>query len=133
MNQAVRYINNEILIQATKVRYTVASNAPNTEKDLFNSTSLVIWSDASDNTIYQDARVNWAFRALHDALHLKTRYDFSPHAEIALGRLQASKQSSDLLADLIYCEVSRQAEYYLKNGVFVPDQVLFTKQFIKGV
>lgn len=133
MTSRLSYINSEILRQASKIRYVVADHAPSNEVELFNAPSLVIWSGSSDRTIYQDASVNHAFRAIHDALHLTSGYDFSPDSEIALGKLQASKQSSDLLADLIFCEVSRQAMYYKQNNVFVPDQVTFTKQYIKGL
>lgn len=128
----INYLNNTILKQASNLRYIVKSSAPNNEQDLFNCGQLVIWSGASDNTIFQDARVNWAFRALHDDLHLKTRLDFTPQAEIELGRIQASKYDG-VLADLIYCEVSLQAQYYLDNGIFVPDQVSFTKANVKDL
>jgi hypothetical protein len=98
--------------------------APNSALDLFTGPSLVVWSGASEHTIFGDARVNWAFRALHDALHLKTGLGFSPEEEIELGRIQAN-QYSGLMADLVYIEVAKQAEYYLKSGLFVTDQVLF--------
>lgn len=133
MNDKLKYINNEILKQAKNIKYSVADLAPSNEIELFNTPSLVIWSGSSDTTIFQDANVNYAFRALHDTLHLTSGYDFSPKSEIALGRLQAAKQSSSLLADLVYCEVSRQAEYYLNNSVFVSNQIEFTKQYIKGL
>lgn len=118
----MRDINNKILKLAPK--HQVADLAPSTELELFNSPSLVVWSGASDNTIFGDARVNYAFRALHDALHLKTRRDFSPDSEIELGRIQAN-QFSGLMADLIYVEVSLQAKYYKETGLFVADQVSF--------
>jgi hypothetical protein len=126
----LNYINNTILKQASKLRYIVKDTAPSDEKALFSSTSLVIWNGASENTIFQDATVNYAFRALHDSLHLKTGIGFSPLEEIHLGKLQASKFDG-ILADLIHCEVSLQAEYYLKNGVFVSNQVDFTKKVLK--
>jgi hypothetical protein len=108
----------------------ILQTAPSDEFGLFNTSSLVIWSGASDDTIWADARVNWAFRALHDALHLETGLGFSPKSEIELGRIQASKYEG-LLADLVYCEVAGQAEHYLKTGQFVVDQVEFTIQYLK--
>jgi 3-dehydroquinate dehydratase len=130
---AVRYINQVIMRQAAKLRYRVASVAPSTVQDLVSSTSLVVWSGESHNTIFNDAAVNHAFRALHDALHLKTGLDFSPAAEIELGRIQASQYDSDLMRELVYCEVSMQAAYHLENGVFVPDQCSFTEKYLKNV
>lgn len=120
-----REFNNLILKTAPK--FSIRDVAPNTELELFNSPTLVIWSGASDSTIWNDKRVNWAFRALHDALHLKTGLGFSPAEEIELGRIQAN-QYSGLLADLIYIEVAGQAQHYLKTGQFVQDQVTFTLQ-----
>ena len=125
-----KHINNLILRQASKLQYTVADRAPQTQLELFTAPSLVIWSGESDNTIFNDKIVNYAFRALHDALHLKTRIGFSPKEEIELGRIQAN-QYTGLMADLVYCEVSEQAAYYLKNGIFVKDQVSFTKEYLK--
>ncbi len=128
-----REFNSLILKQASKLKYRVADVAPNNETDLFNGPkTLVIWSGASDVTIWGDARVNWAFRALHDALHLKTGHNFNPKAEIELGRIQAN-QYSGLLADLVYIETAGQAEHYMRTGQFVTDQIEFTKQMIKGI
>lgn len=132
MNALIKYINNKILTQASSLLYTVKDFAPSTESELFTSTGLVVWSGSSDNTIFHDSKVNWAFRALHDQLHLKTRLDFSVDAEIELGRIQASKYDG-VMADVVYCEVARQAMYYKSTGSFVSDQVAFTKQYIKGL
>lgn len=123
-----REINNLILLTAPK--HTVADVAPATFETLVNQPSLVVWSGESHHTIFSDARVNWAFRALHDAMHLKTGIIFSPDAEIELGRIQAN-QYSGLMADLVYIEVAGQAEHYLKTGRFVSDQVAFTTRQLK--
>lgn len=127
----VYHLNNTILRQASKLVYRVSELAPSTEVDLFNSPSLVIWSGASEHTIFQDSRVNWSFRALHDVLHLKTRYSFNPYTEMALGRIQAN-QYSGIIADIIYAEVAGQAEYFLKTGQFVLNQVEFTLNYLKN-
>jgi hypothetical protein len=122
---------NLILKQASKLKYRVADVAPSTELELFNGPkTLVIWSGASEGTIWEDARVNWAFRALHDALHLNTGMSFGPEAEMELGRIQAN-QYTGLMADLVYIETSGQAEHYLKTGQFVEDQVKFTMEALK--
>jgi hypothetical protein len=126
-----REFNNIILKQAEKLKYTVSDIAPNSEIELFNNSGLVVWSGQSNNTIWNDAKVNHAFRALHDALHIQTRLDFSVNAEIELGRIQAN-QYQGLLADLIYCEVSEQALHYGLTGNFVADQVTFTLNKLKG-
>lgn len=125
-----RHINNIIMKQASKLTYTVSSAAPGTFTDLYNSTSLVIWSGASDNSWFQDETVNWAFRALHDTLHLKTMLGFTPEQEVELGRIQAN-QYTGVMADFIYSQIAGQAEYYMKNGIFVPNEVEFTNIQLK--
>jgi len=129
MNQDMtRYVNGLIMRQAALVSYRVSANAPSTEVDLYAmaSGSLVIWSGESDNTIFDDATVNWGFRAIHDALHLATGLGFSPDHEVELARIQASQYDSTLMQELVFCEVGMQAAYFKKNGVFVPDQKAFT-------
>ncbi len=126
----IREINN--LILKTAPNHSVRDVAPNSYSDLLAQPTLVVWSGQSDNTIFGDRRVNWAFRALHDALHLKTGIGFSPLEEVELGRIQAS-QYSGLMADLVYIEVAGQAEYYMQTGQFVQDQVLFTLNALKGL
>lgn len=126
---AVRYINNEILRRASNLRYNVSEFAPSNFKDLYNSTGLVIWNGASDDTIFNDANVNYAFRALHDQLHLETGIGFSVNEEIELGRIQAN-QFTGLLADLVYSEVSGQAEYFKINGIFIKDQKQYAESYL---
>lgn len=121
----IREVNSLILKQASKLTYRVSDVAPNTFAELLQAPSLVIWSGASDHTIFQDARVNWAFRALHDQLHIETGLDFSPEFEIELGRIQAARYTG-FMSDLVYIETAGQAEYYMKHGKFVLDQVEFT-------
>lgn len=124
----IREINNHILLTAPK--HVVSDNAPSSMSELVNQSGLIVWAGASEHTIFSDKRVNWAFRALHDALHLKTRIGFSPADEIELGRIQAN-QYSGLMADLIYIEVAKQAEYFLQNHCFILDQVEFTIRHLK--
>lgn len=125
-NDLLRHLNQTVLDLAKGLNYTVKSQAPSTELELFNSPSLVVWSGESHNTIYQDETVNWAFRAIHDNMHLKTGLGFSPQHEIEMGRIQASQIDSDIIAKLFYIEIAGQAEHYLKTGQFVQDQVAFT-------
>ncbi len=125
-------LNNRILKEASKLKYSVSSVAPSTAHDLFNTSTQVVWNGASNNTIWNDETVNFAFRALHDALHLTTRLDFTIDAEIAIGRIQAN-QFEGILADIVYIETSGQAEFYKLNGTFVSDQREFTLTKMKGV
>lgn len=127
------FINNKILSDANKIQYIIKSEAPSTTKELFNSSSLVIWNGASDTTIFKDPIINYAFRAVHDKAHLITRLPFTIDAEIELARIQASKESSDLMRELIYIEISGQAEYFKKHGHFPKNQIEFTLNQLRKV
>lgn len=125
----IKYINNKILQMSQDITYTIKDIAPSTERELFNSSSLIVWSGGSSNTIYQDPKVNYAFRAVHDNVHLITGLGFSPVHEIEMGRIQAAALASrceSLLADLFYCEIAEQAKYYLETNTFVENQISFT-------
>jgi len=128
----IQYVNRQVLKHAKGLQYSVKADAPSTETALFSSTSLVVWSGASDSTIYQDALVNYAFRAWHDSLHLATGLDFSVDAEIELGRMQANQCDSDLMRELVFCEVAGQAMHYRNTGKFVENQVEFTVNYLKS-
>jgi len=132
---AQNYINSSILKASKHLKYTVSTNAPSSYASLIQCPSLVIWNGESDQTIFNDSSVNYAFRAIHDQAHKTYRINFNPINEIELGRIQASLFNSDLLRELVYCEIAEQAKYYLKNGVFVPDQKSFTLSYLtsKGV
>lgn len=129
----INFINSEILNKARSLSYLVKDVAPNTEQELLSTPSLVIWSGGSENTVYGDEKVNFAFRALHDDLHLKTRLGFSHEEEIELGRIQASKFSSTLMQEVIFCEVALQAKYHKETGLFLDDQKSFTETHLKSL
>lgn len=125
------YLELGALLIRTAPKHKVRDNAPNTIQGLSQAQGLIIWSGASENSIWGSKQANWAFRALHDALHLKTGMGFTVDEEIELGRIQASMYSG-LLADLVFCEVSAQALHYKITGKFVENQVEFTKAFLKN-
>src|SRR5574338_822981 len=137
MNQFISYVNNTIERESRSLKFIVKDQAPSTMLDLVNQgpNQLIVWSGASESTIYQDASVNYMFRALHDHLHLQTTLDFSVEAEIEIGRIQANiyaRQCKSLFADLVYLETTGQATYYKNNGIFIADQVEWTLKQLKG-
>lgn len=127
-----QYLNSEMLKQAKSISYTVSDKAPNTEADLVGQGSqhLIIWSGQSDKTIFQDASVNWAFRAIHDALHLKSGLGFSVQDEIILGNLQSSLVKCPLIAEIVRIEIVEQAKHYQLTNTFVNDQIGFMRQHL---
>lgn len=120
--------------QVKGMSYQVNSIAPATFQELkANSTGiLTVWDGASDNTIYGDANVNHAFRAWHDALHLKLNASFTLEGEILVAKEQSRLIGSDLLGDILIAEVKGQAEYFNKHGQFPVNQVEFITNYLKG-
>lgn len=130
MDDLSQYISQLILNQAKSLKYRVADEGPDTYEELVKERSLVIWSGGTDNSMFSHPEAYWAFRALHDKLHLDTGTNFAAESEMELGRIQASKYDG-IVADLVYAQVAAQNEYYLKNGVFVPNERDFTIEYLK--
>ena len=124
-------LNNRILKLAPI--YAVSNNAPNSFETLAASPSLVVWSGASDRTIYGAPNVNWAFRAWHDSLHLKLNAPFSLEGETRVALEQCRLIGSDTWAKIVMGEVVGQTEYFNKYGTFPADQVAFMINYLKGI
>lgn len=127
-------LNNKILKLAPK--FDAMEYAPDTYERLASHVStgsrLVVWHGASESTIYGDARVNHAFRAWHDALHLKLGAAFDYDGEKRVALEQARLIDSDAMARIILAEVVGQVDYVSKFGQFPIDQVEFVLQYLKG-
>jgi hypothetical protein len=128
-----RAISQAVEAKAKRVQFRVSDFAPNTETGLWEPKSeLVIWNGASDKTMFLEAKNNWEFRAIHDQLHMESGLGFTIAEEIELGRIQAN-QFEGVLADLVYIEIAKQAEYFRDNGEFVENQLQFTSDMLKRI
>jgi hypothetical protein len=132
-------LNDAIKAQAKRMnlpQFTVSDFAPQTFEDLvkhYKATgSLVIWSGGSDHTIYQDPKINYLFRAMHDITHIQLNADFTMDGEKRVAIYQMSQVGTEL-AKIIDIEVIKQAEYYMQTGSFLDDQVKFTIQQLKAM
>lgn len=119
--------------------YDVSDNAPNTLPELIqhvNATGrMLVYSGASDFTIYGCPEVNWAFRAWHDHCHLRNpeRYQFDLLGETELLqehrrdvlRLFGQNDCTDQMLHLIYVEIVGQATYLNQHGLFPEHQIGF--------
>lgn len=79
--------------------YDISDNAPETYDELCahvaSTGRMLVWSGASDRTIFGDNEVNYAFRAWHDHCHLRgSGHDFSWSGEHAV----LQEQQSDIVA-----------------------------------
>jgi hypothetical protein len=101
------------------------------------SAGLIVWSGESARTIYADARVNFAFRAWHDAEHVRGGHAFDLTGE----RATADAQARAVLAAypsaprawlaLLDAEVNGQAEHFARFGEFPVNQVAFVRDALE--
>lgn len=98
---------------------------------------VTVWTGASENTIFDDAETNWAFRAWHDAAHLAHGLPFTIEGETATAYVQASHLIGEYgdgddvveMVALLLCEVVGQAERFARYGEFPADQMAYTRAY----
>lgn len=128
-------LNDFIMERAKEINYQARSEAPNdyeTLKAMCSVNNIIVWSGASDKTIFSDDKVNIAFRAWHDLIHLKHDFDFSLEGEIATTYEQINELPEywELERNLLESEVIGQARYYYATGDFPKDQRKFTLLYL---
>lgn len=99
-----------------------------------NENTIHIWTGASDDTIFGDAKINHYFRAWHDVEHLINRLGYSYLDESIVCEIQKSQLPDHWVfeKDLIHAEITGQAQYFMHNGTFVPNQRVFTRDYISS-
>jgi hypothetical protein len=136
LNTAIKHIASKLF----PCGYDVADTAPETLDQLnahIETTGrMVVWSGASDNTIYADAETNWAFRAWHDWCHWKAQLPCTLAGEIAaldmqiehlktLGLLTAFREAA------LRAEVEGGARLFEITGRFPDDPRRFALTWLK--
>lgn len=128
------FMNQMILNRASKIRYEVKDIAPNTFEAMIKNYSerkvITVWSGGSDATIFSDAKVNYAFRAWHDATHVKHGYDFSLQGEASTAKIQCNELTTDIGQAIIMTEVVEQARHFFDKGYFPLNQSEFMLQVL---
>ncbi len=121
--------------------FDVAAEAPSTLEELTSHVRktgrMLVWNGASENTIFADPEVNYAFRAWHDWQHLMYQFPFTLEGERAAAEAQIAQLSRlydgaalARFARLVLCEVVGQAEYKERTGDFPTDQVAFARDWL---
>ena len=116
---------------------TVNSLAKITE--IYKQTGRVkVWQGASDDTIFCHTKVNFAFRAWRDYVHIINQYSFTQEGELATCKEQqrhvsfhCSQEQACIINRLLYIEVVEQVKEYYKTGAHVIDQRQFTLDKLK--
>lgn len=123
-------------IMALAPTYEAKSFAPGTFRELMACERRVVWDGASDATIYADPRVNHAFRAWHDAEHVRGQFEFSLTGERATcdaqirGLLARFPRAPFFALQVIRAEITGQAEYFAAHGAFPADQAAFIRETV---
>ena len=90
-----------------------------------NSTAFPVSADFSETSIYGSAVANVAFRAWHDALHVKHGLETKLEDELELARIHASQVEDEACKLLVLCDTAGQSYYEAFNGDFPTDQRKF--------
>lgn len=133
----INQIRAQLHIECKKLnlpQYEIRDLAPETLKDVVstfkNTGKLVIWSGASENTIWGDSHSNYLFRAWHDYIHILTLGEFNSQGE-KLVALKQMSQVGTIFARFIEIEVIEQLNHFEKNGAFPTNQLEFFKKLYK--
>lgn len=107
--------------------------APDTLESLIRASvsPMVVYDGGSENTIYGDTKVNHAFRAWHDALHIKLNAPFTREGETLVG-LEQARILGGSYSEIVMAEVVGQVEYFEKYRDFPSNQVEFCINYLKG-
>lgn len=108
--------------------------------DLIGSTKygrLRVSEDHCENTIFLDPYDNVAFRAWHDALHIRCDFGFDLVDERLVAkehRYQCARMGySGDVQDLVEADVALQADYFARHGTFPENQLAFIrKALVRG-
>lgn len=119
--------------------FDVADQAPQTYEELTGMLDaggrMVVWSGASENTIYADPEVNYAFRAWHDWCHWRGRHRFDPEGEVAVCNMQADHLSklygcNERWRNILHAETIGQQLYLYRFGYYPKDQRTFVEAYL---
>ncbi len=136
-NIAVLHITSRVL----PCGYDVSEIAPQDFDSLvshYDKTGRVlVWSGASDRTIFADCEVNYAFRAWHDSKHITGNFPFSWEGESAAMQAQMDDiralydgKIAEYFCDLLTAEIQGQKQYQDARGGFPLDQIGFAQSYL---
>lgn len=124
--------------------FVVSDTAPQTYHELREHMNaggtMTVWSGGSDNTIYSDPEVNFAFRAWHDWCHWRGRCLFTETGERAACAIQqwhilkefGISTTSSAWCRLIEAEIVGQTAHFLRHHCFPADQRAFARGYLAG-
>jgi len=124
--------------------FSVSETAPATYEELVIQIEqlhrIVVWSGASDATIFGDPEVNYAFRAWHDWCHWHGRLPFTFEGEQRVCEMHCAQLLS-LYGDsdktrrwcrIVEAEIIGQRLHFDRFGHFPSDQYDFVVAYLNG-
>lgn len=102
--------------------------------DRFDKKVIYIWTGASEGTIFGEPTINHKFRLWHDVEHFKNKLGYDYLDESIVCEIQKNQLPNEWVfeKELIHAEITGQAQYFMKNDSFVPNQRLFTRDYINN-
>ena len=127
-------LNRTVLAQASLVPYRIGIAAPSTYSELARRgmRDLEISPLACEGTIYGNVATNIAFRAWHDATHIRHGLGFTLADELRVAAIQVSQVSCPFDRALVWCDVAGQALYFARHGAFPRDQRAFVAHYLRN-
>ena len=125
--------------------YRVSEDAPDSYDKLVAHLNagkpMVVYAGASEQTIYEDREVNYAFRAWHDWCHWRGGHRFNRQGEHAVYEMQCrhlvhfydDSTRTRRWFDILYAEIIGQQIYFEQRRQFPVDQRAFVEQFLAGL
>jgi hypothetical protein len=139
-NAAVLHIANKLCPGG----YQVSEDAPDTyvklRAHLDRTKQMLVWSGASENTVFGEPEINWAFRAWHDWCHYYGAHPFTPEGERCVVEMQCwhlllffgDGLRTRHWMKILRAEILGQQEYLFKHGHFPYDQRAFVEAYLNG-
>lgn len=104
---------------------------------------ILVWTGASDQSIFGAPHVNHAFRAWHDYVHVMYRLPFTAQGEHTVMQIQQrhvdtlggfvfTNKEKELFYRILECEVDGQVEHLKRTGEFPSNQREFTQQYMEA-
>lgn len=126
--------------------YDVAEAAPQSLEELTAHIAatgrMLVYSGASDSTIYACRETNYAFRAWHDWCHWKGQHPFTLEGERACLQMQRdhlrivygpTHPDLSLWDAILEAEIIAQAERQIATGEFPTDQRQFVEELVAEI
>lgn len=139
-----RAFNVAVLHIASKVLpcgFDVSADAPQDFDSLMvhykKTGRVLVWVGASEQTIFADEEVNYAFRAWHDSKHILGELPFTREGEAEAMREQMKDilalydgEAAALFCCLLRAEILGQFDYQERYGGFPVDQIGFVSAYL---